>query len=94
MDWGLAYLSSASSFLSWSPRLLVYNANSQVSLAGEAALYPKVLTRPRCRYEFYETEDKLTLSIFDKGVDPADVQIKLEPRAVSSDPDHSWPSPL
>jgi len=67
----------------------VYNANSQVSLAGEAALYPGTLTCSRCRYEFYETEDKLTLSIFDKGVDPADVQIKFEPRAVSFDPDHS-----
>jgi len=38
---------------------------------------------PTPRFEFYETEDKLTLSIFDKGVDPADVQIKFEPRAFS-----------
>ncbi|KAF9787164.1 SGS-domain-containing protein [Thelephora terrestris] len=38
---------------------------------------------PTPRYEFYETDDRLTLSIFDKGVDPADVQIKFEPRAFS-----------
>ncbi|KAF9651868.1 SGS-domain-containing protein [Thelephora ganbajun] len=38
---------------------------------------------PTPRYEFYETEDRLTLSIFDKGVDLADVQIKFEPRAFS-----------
>lgn len=47
--------------------------------------------RARCRYEFYETEDYLVLSIFDKGVDAADVQIKFEPRSVSPNPDYSWP---
>ncbi|KAF9478538.1 SGS-domain-containing protein [Pholiota conissans] len=32
------------------------------------------------RHEFYETDDKLTLSIFDRGADPADVSITFEPR--------------
>lgn len=35
------------------------------------------------RHEFYETEDKLTLSIFDKGADPEQVKIAFEPRKVS-----------
>jgi len=33
------------------------------------------------RHEFYETDEKLTLSIFDKGVDPDDVLIKFLPRS-------------
>ncbi|KAI0825084.1 SGS-domain-containing protein [Trametes gibbosa] len=32
------------------------------------------------RHEFYETEDKLTLSIFDKGADPEQVKIAFESR--------------
>ncbi|KAJ7357344.1 SGS domain-containing protein [Mycena albidolilacea] len=32
------------------------------------------------RHEFYETDEKLTLSIFDKGADAGVVQIKFEPR--------------
>ncbi|KAJ7900321.1 SGS domain-containing protein [Mycena olivaceomarginata] len=32
------------------------------------------------RHEFYETDDKLTLSIFDKGADAGVVQVKFEPR--------------
>ncbi|KAF5313183.1 hypothetical protein D9619_003286 [Psilocybe cf. subviscida] len=32
------------------------------------------------RHEFYETDEKLTLSIFDKGADPAQVSISFEPR--------------
>lgn len=35
------------------------------------------------RHEFYETDDKLTLSIFDKGADPEQVKITFEPRKVS-----------
>ena len=53
-----------------------------------AVLNPEILTCPRCRYEFYETDDRVTLSIFDKGVDAADVQIKFEPRGVSFDSEH------
>lgn len=49
---------------------------------------PEVLTCARCRHEFYETDDRLTLSIFDRGVDPADVKIKFEPRAVSPNPEN------
>jgi len=32
------------------------------------------------RHEFYETDEKLTLSIFDKGADPAKVSIEFGPR--------------
>ncbi|KDR84967.1 hypothetical protein GALMADRAFT_233485 [Galerina marginata CBS 339.88] len=32
------------------------------------------------RHEFYETDEKVTLSIFDKGADPEQVSIKFEPR--------------
>ncbi|KAI0651903.1 SGS-domain-containing protein [Trametes meyenii] len=32
------------------------------------------------RHEFYETEERLTLSIFDKGADPEQVKIDFEPR--------------
>jgi len=32
------------------------------------------------RHEFYETDEKLTLSIFDKGADPGEVKITFEPR--------------
>jgi hypothetical protein len=71
----------------------VCDANSQVSADGAAADL-ETLTCPQCRYEFYETEDRLTLSIFDKGVDPADVQIKFESRGVSPDPDNLWPLAL
>ncbi|CAL1695733.1 unnamed protein product [Somion occarium] len=34
------------------------------------------------RYEFYETDAKLTLSVFDKGADPEKVSIKFGPRSV------------
>ncbi|KAH8100690.1 SGS-domain-containing protein [Cristinia sonorae] len=32
------------------------------------------------RHEFYETDDKLTLSIFDKGADPEKVTVEFGPR--------------
>ncbi|THH11190.1 hypothetical protein EW145_g793 [Phellinidium pouzarii] len=32
------------------------------------------------RHSFYETDEKLTLDIFDKGVNPGEVSIKFEPR--------------
>jgi len=35
------------------------------------------------RHEFYETDERLTLSIFDKGADPAQVSIKFQPRSLS-----------
>lgn len=35
------------------------------------------------RHEFYETDERLTLSIFDKGADPEKVQISFEPRKVN-----------
>ncbi|KAJ7169856.1 SGS domain-containing protein, partial [Mycena filopes] len=34
------------------------------------------------RHEFYETDEKLTLSVFDRGADPGEVNIKFEPRKV------------
>ncbi|KAA1471515.1 SGS-domain-containing protein [Dentipellis sp. KUC8613] len=33
------------------------------------------------RHEFYETDEKLTLTIFDRGADPAQVSVKFEPRS-------------
>lgn len=35
-----------------------------------------------CRHEFYETDEKVTISIFDKGADPAEVSVIFEPRKV------------
>ncbi|KAJ8522549.1 hypothetical protein ONZ45_g860 [Pleurotus djamor] len=35
------------------------------------------------RHEFYETEEKLTLSVFDRGADPAQVKVSFEPRKLS-----------
>ncbi|KAG1783983.1 SGS-domain-containing protein [Suillus placidus] len=35
------------------------------------------------RHEFYETDEKLTISIFDRGADPAQVSITFEPRKIS-----------
>ncbi|KAG0708835.1 SGS-domain-containing protein [Suillus ampliporus] len=35
------------------------------------------------RHEFYETDEKLTVSIFDRGADPAQVSIMFEPRKIS-----------
>ncbi|KAH8835292.1 SGS-domain-containing protein [Flagelloscypha sp. PMI_526] len=32
------------------------------------------------RHEFYENDERLTLSIFDKGADPEQVKIEFEPR--------------
>lgn len=34
------------------------------------------------RHEFYETDDKVTLSIFDKGADPTQVSVKFDLRKV------------
>ncbi|KAL4243495.1 Protein Sgt1-like protein [Abortiporus biennis] len=34
------------------------------------------------RHEFYETEEKLTLSVFDKGADPEKVLLKFGPRSL------------
>lgn len=34
------------------------------------------------RYEFYETDEKLTITIFDRGADPVSVNVTFEPRKV------------
>lgn len=34
------------------------------------------------RHEYYETDEKLTLSVFDRGADPDAVSVQLEPRKV------------
>ncbi|PSS37652.1 hypothetical protein PHLCEN_2v476 [Hermanssonia centrifuga] len=34
------------------------------------------------RHEFYETDEKVTISIFDKGADPEQVSVKFNPRSV------------
>ncbi|KAI0815002.1 SGS-domain-containing protein [Irpex lacteus] len=38
------------------------------------------MTTPR--HEFYETDEKLTLSIFDKGADPSQVSVDIQPRSL------------
>ncbi|KAJ7492641.1 SGS domain-containing protein [Mycena latifolia] len=35
------------------------------------------------RHEFYETDERVTISIFDRGADPAGVTVKFEPRKLS-----------
>ncbi|OBZ79923.1 Protein SGT1 B [Grifola frondosa] len=35
------------------------------------------------RHEFYETDERLTLSVFDKGANPEEVSIKFEPRSLT-----------
>ncbi|OSX67541.1 hypothetical protein POSPLADRAFT_1176403 [Postia placenta MAD-698-R-SB12] len=35
------------------------------------------------RHEFYETDERLTLSVFDKGADPAQVSVKFQPRSLT-----------
>lgn len=34
------------------------------------------------RHEFYETDERVTLSVFDKSADPAQVVVNFEPRKV------------
>lgn len=34
------------------------------------------------RHEFYETEERLILTVFDRGADPAHVNVKFQPRCV------------
>jgi len=35
------------------------------------------------RHEFYESDERVTISVFDKGADPAQLAIKFEPRKLS-----------
>ncbi|PFH54455.1 hypothetical protein AMATHDRAFT_134067, partial [Amanita thiersii Skay4041] len=35
------------------------------------------------RHEFYETDEKVTISVFDRGADPAQVSINFEPRKIN-----------
>ncbi|KAI0639451.1 SGS-domain-containing protein [Trametes polyzona] len=35
------------------------------------------------RHEFYETDERLTLSVFDKGADPEQVKVTFEPRKLT-----------
>jgi hypothetical protein len=34
------------------------------------------------RYEYYETDDRVTISIFDRGADPAQIAVKFDARKV------------
>jgi len=34
------------------------------------------------RHEFYETDDRLTITIFDRGADPAHVNVEFQPRGI------------
>ncbi|KAF9229257.1 SGS-domain-containing protein [Gyrodon lividus] len=35
------------------------------------------------RHEFYETDERLTLSVFDRGANPGEVSVKFEPRKLT-----------
>jgi hypothetical protein len=53
-------------------------------LPGTPPLPPPPRSRssvPR-RHEFYETDEKIILSVFDRGADPDNVKITYQPRAV------------
>ena len=54
--------------------------NDHHSVCESPSFLPTDLTLPS--HEFYETDERLTLSIFDKGADPAQVSIQFEPRKV------------
>jgi hypothetical protein len=41
-----------------------------------------LLSSHHTRHEFYETDERLTLTIFDRGADPAHVNVKFQPRRV------------
>ncbi|KAF8640469.1 hypothetical protein AX17_000132 [Amanita inopinata Kibby_2008] len=42
------------------------------------------MTTPRLgRHEFYETDDSVIISVFDRDADPAQVSVKFEPRKLS-----------
>lgn len=40
----------------------------------------------KTRHAFYENDEKVTLEIFDKGVDASKVEIVFKPRSVSRPP--------
>ena len=40
------------------------------------------LISPSRRHDFYETDEKLTLSIYDKNVDAAQASLEFKPRSV------------
>ncbi len=52
--------------------------------------HPQVRFSTRCpllsshhtRHEFYETDERLTLTVFDRGADPAHVNVKFQSRRV------------
>lgn len=55
--------------------------------SGEAALICNIasLLRPYVTlfsHEFYETDDKVTISIFERGADPEKVKVDLTPTSV------------
>lgn len=58
-----------------------YDSQSQVVSANiPSYIYPPILHSNR--HEFYETDEKVTISIFDRGADPAKVSIKFDARKV------------
>jgi hypothetical protein len=45
-------------------------------------LFYVFLPKSCTRHEFYETDDKLTVTVFDRGADPAHVNVEFQPRGV------------
>ena len=60
--------------------------------------HPQVRFSTRCplpsshhtRHEFYETDERLTLTVFDRGADPAHVNVKFQSRRVCTKRVHSY----
>jgi len=52
--------------------------------ASNSALSPTAYSHHlfHSRHEFYETDERLTLTIFDRGADPVNVNVELQPRSV------------
>ncbi|KAL5534395.1 hypothetical protein ACEPAG_857 [Sanghuangporus baumii] len=59
------------------------NAENPIVVSNDQTAAPAAPEQQQIepRHSFYETESTLTLEIFDKGANPEDVSIKLEPRA-------------
>lgn len=57
----------------------IINDHSQVCLLF---FYPTHKSTFLARHEFYESDERVVLSVFDRGADPAQVTVTFEPRKV------------
>jgi len=61
-------------------RLQLHSHSNHVVLEVRLTITTLDVCLTSTRYEFYETDEKLTISIFDRGADPAQVSVKFELR--------------